>query len=151
MRADNLSSGTPSSTRNVDGAGPTNMLEDLPSKKSQLDLKSFGVGVLVVGRMLSPWLWFHTEASKISLLIARVWQLWRLKGGAWMVLTHGKWGECAAWEPVIVRGLEGNTWAKIHKKIESKLAHYPKWRLNQSSHFSKIHTHLYRTFHTCMH
>jgi len=33
----------------VDGAGPTNMIGDLPGKKSQLDLKPFGVGVPVVG------------------------------------------------------------------------------------------------------
>lgn len=38
----------------VDGAGLANMLGDLLGKKSQLDLRSFGVGVLAVGRMVSP-------------------------------------------------------------------------------------------------
>jgi len=54
MRGHNLSSGPPSSARNVEGTGPTNMLGDLPSKKSQLDLRSFGLGVLAVGRMVLP-------------------------------------------------------------------------------------------------
>ena len=49
MRGHFLSSGTPSSARNVDGARPANMLEDLPGKKSQLDLKPFGVGVPAAG------------------------------------------------------------------------------------------------------
>jgi len=30
------------------------MSRDLPGKKSQLDLKSFGVGVAVVGRIVPP-------------------------------------------------------------------------------------------------
>ena len=57
-----LSSGPPSSARNVDSAGPANMSRDLLGKKSQLDLRPFGVGFPVVGR---------TEASKMSLLVAR--------------------------------------------------------------------------------
>ena len=54
MRGHNLSSGPPSSTRNVDGVVPANMSGDLPGKKSQLDLRLFGVGVQVVGRMVTP-------------------------------------------------------------------------------------------------
>ena len=54
MRGHNLSSSPPFSAKNVDGAGPTNMSEDLPSKKSQLDLRLFGVGVPAVGCMVSP-------------------------------------------------------------------------------------------------
>ena len=54
MRGYNLSSGPPSSTINVDGARPANMSGDLPSKKSQLDLRSFGVGVPAMGCMVSP-------------------------------------------------------------------------------------------------
>ena len=38
----------------VDGAGPTNMSGDLPGKKSQLDLRPFGVGVPAVGRKVIP-------------------------------------------------------------------------------------------------
>lgn len=37
-----------------DGAGPTNMSGDLPGKNSQLDLRLFGVGALVVGCMVMP-------------------------------------------------------------------------------------------------
>ena len=33
----------------IDGAGPANMSRDLPYKKSQLDLKPFGVGVPTMG------------------------------------------------------------------------------------------------------
>jgi len=33
----------------VHGVGPANMSGNLPDKKSQLDLRPFGVGVLVVG------------------------------------------------------------------------------------------------------
>ena len=40
--------------RNVDGARPTNMTGDLLGKKSQLDLRPFGVGVPTVGRMVMP-------------------------------------------------------------------------------------------------
>jgi hypothetical protein len=40
-------------TRNVDG-GPANMSGDLPGKKSQLDLRPFGVGVPAVGRTVMP-------------------------------------------------------------------------------------------------
>ena len=54
MRGHNLSSSPPSSARNVDGAGVANMSGDLLGKKSQLDLRPFGVGVLVVGRMVMP-------------------------------------------------------------------------------------------------
>jgi len=36
------------------GVGPTNMLGHLPSKKYQIDLRPFSVGVLIVGRMVSP-------------------------------------------------------------------------------------------------
>ncbi len=53
MRGHSLSSGPPS-TINVDGAGPANMLGDLAGKKSQLDLKPFGVGVPAVGRKVMP-------------------------------------------------------------------------------------------------
>jgi len=45
MRGNSLSSGPPSSARNFDGSRPANMSGDLPSKKSQLDLRPFGVGV----------------------------------------------------------------------------------------------------------
>ncbi len=38
----------------VDGVGSANMSEDLPGKKSQLDLRQFDVGVQRVGRMISP-------------------------------------------------------------------------------------------------
>ena len=38
----------------VNGAGPTNMSGDIPGKKSQLDLRLFGVGVPTVGHMVSP-------------------------------------------------------------------------------------------------
>ena len=68
-----LSSSPPSSTKNVDGVRPANMLVDLPGKKSQLDLKLFSVGVLVVGRIVSPWPQLHSEECKISLLVERVW------------------------------------------------------------------------------
>ena len=44
-----LSSGPPSSAKNMDDVGPANMSRDLPYKKSQLDLRPFGVGVRVVG------------------------------------------------------------------------------------------------------
>ena len=54
MRGNNLSFGLPSNTRNVDGVRPTNMPGDLPGKKSQLDLKLFGVGVPAVGHTVSP-------------------------------------------------------------------------------------------------
>jgi len=52
IRGHNLSSDPPSSARNVDGVGPTNMSMDLPSKKSQLDLRLFGVGVPIVGHTI---------------------------------------------------------------------------------------------------
>jgi len=42
------------------------MLWDLPGKKSQLDLRPFGVGVPRVCRTVMPWLWFPTEASPKS-------------------------------------------------------------------------------------
>lgn len=54
MRGHNLLSSPPSSTRNVDGAGPANMSGDLPGKKSQLELRPFGVAVLAVGRTVFP-------------------------------------------------------------------------------------------------
>jgi len=54
MRGHNLSSGTPYSAKNIDNVGPANMSGDLPDKKSQLDLKPFGVGVLEVGHMVLP-------------------------------------------------------------------------------------------------
>ena len=38
----------------VDSAGPASMSGDLPSKKSQLDLIRFGVGVLAVGSKVMP-------------------------------------------------------------------------------------------------
>jgi len=38
----------------VDSAGPANMLGDLLGKKSQLDLKLFGVGVPTVGSTVFP-------------------------------------------------------------------------------------------------
>ena len=98
-----LSSSPPSSAKNVDGAGPTNMLGDLLGKKSQLYLKPFGVGVLAVGCMLFPWPRFQTEASKMSLLVARVWLLQQVKEVAWVVLTHWEWDESTPWKPVIVR------------------------------------------------
>ena len=44
-----MSFGPTSSTINVGGVGSANMSEDLPSKKSQLDLKPFGVGVPTIG------------------------------------------------------------------------------------------------------
>lgn len=49
-----LSSSPPSRTKNVDYARPTNMLGDFLSKKSQLDLKLFGVDVLAVGNIVFP-------------------------------------------------------------------------------------------------
>jgi len=85
----------------VDGAGPTNMSGDFPDKKSQLDLRPFGVGVPAVGRTVVPWPGFRTEASKITLLVAMVWQLQQAKEGAWEVLTHGGWDDWAPWKPVI--------------------------------------------------
>ena len=54
MRGHNLSSGGPSSAKHVDGDGPANMSGDLRGKKSQLDLRLFGVGVPTVGHMISP-------------------------------------------------------------------------------------------------
>ena len=54
MRGHNLSSGPPSSARNVDGARPANMSGDLLGKKSQLDLRPFGVGVPAVGHTVMP-------------------------------------------------------------------------------------------------
>ena len=38
----------------IDGVGPTNMSGDLPGKKSQLDLRLFGVGVPTLGRTVMP-------------------------------------------------------------------------------------------------
>ena len=38
----------------IDDARLANMLRDLPGKKSQLDLRPFGVGVLAVGSTASP-------------------------------------------------------------------------------------------------
>jgi len=49
-----LSSSPPSSTKNVDDVGPANMSWDLPVKKSKLDLRPFGVGVLAMGSTVSP-------------------------------------------------------------------------------------------------
>jgi len=66
-----LLSSPPSSARNVDGARPTNMLGDLPDKKSQLDLKPFGVGVLAVSSTVSPRSRLHVQLGKMSLLEAR--------------------------------------------------------------------------------
>ena len=54
MRGNNFSSSPPSSTRNVDGARPANMLRDLPGNKSQVDLRPLGVGVLEVGCTIMP-------------------------------------------------------------------------------------------------
>ena len=54
MRAHSLSSGPPSSARNVDGAGSPNMSGDLPGKKSQLDPRPFGVGSPTMGRTVMP-------------------------------------------------------------------------------------------------
>lgn len=78
----------------VDGVGPTNMSGNLPGKKSQLDLRPFGVGVPIVGRTVSPWTWFHTKESKVFLLVERVWHMQEVKEDAWVVRTHGGWGEC---------------------------------------------------------
>ena len=38
----------------IDGARPANMSGDLPDKKSQLDLRSFGVRVPAMGRTIMP-------------------------------------------------------------------------------------------------
>ena len=38
----------------VDSVGPANMSRVLPSKKSQLDLRPFGVGVPIVGSKAMP-------------------------------------------------------------------------------------------------
>lgn len=38
----------------VDGVVPANMSAELPGKKSQLDFRHFGVGVLTVGHTVSP-------------------------------------------------------------------------------------------------
>jgi len=54
MRGHNFSSGSPSSTRNVDGVGPTNISGDIPGKKSELDLRPFGVGVPAADHMVMP-------------------------------------------------------------------------------------------------
>lgn len=43
-----------SNTRNVDNTIPAIMSDDLPSKKSKLDLRLFGVGVLIVGSKAMP-------------------------------------------------------------------------------------------------
>ncbi len=40
--------------RDVDYARPANMSRDLPDKKSQLDLKLFGVGFPTLGHTVSP-------------------------------------------------------------------------------------------------
>jgi len=49
------------------------MTGDLPSKKSELNLKPFGVGVLVVGIKAMPWIWYLVEVSVISLSQSSVW------------------------------------------------------------------------------
>ena len=54
MRGHNLSSDPPSSTINVDIVGPANMSGDLLGKKSQLELRPFGVGVPTMGHMVMP-------------------------------------------------------------------------------------------------
>ena len=59
----------------------------LPYKKSQLDLRPFGVGVLAVGRKVMPWPWCRTEASKITLSVARVWLMQWVKEWVWEVPT----------------------------------------------------------------
>jgi len=71
MRGHSLSYDPPCSSRKVDGAGPANMSRDLPDKKSQLDLRPFGVGVLAVGHMVMPLPRFLIEASKMFLLVAK--------------------------------------------------------------------------------
>lgn len=38
----------------VDGVGPANMSGDLPSKKSQLDDRLFGVGVPAIASIVKP-------------------------------------------------------------------------------------------------
>ena len=50
---------------------PPTCQADLPSKKFQLDLRSFGVGVPTVGRKVMPWLQCRTEASKITLTVGK--------------------------------------------------------------------------------
>ena len=61
---------------------PSTCQGDLPGKKSQLDL-TVGVGIPAVGRKVIPWLWCHTEASKITLLVARVWLMQWVKEWVW--------------------------------------------------------------------
>ena len=48
------------------------MSGEVLSKKSQLDLIPFGVGVQAVSCTVFPRPQFFTEASKITLLVARV-------------------------------------------------------------------------------
>ena len=79
----------------VDGAGPANMSGDLPSKKSHLNLRLFGLGFLAMGCTISLWPWLQTNPSKMSMLVARVWHAQQAKEGVYTVLTHRNWGECA--------------------------------------------------------
>jgi len=123
------------------------MSRDLPCKKSQLDLKLFGVRVPSMGFMMSPWLPLRAEVSKMSLLVARVWHAQQAKEGAWMVLTHRRWNECAPWKLVKTHNLEGNTWVKMHHKLEGRWANNPKWWLNQQQISVRfIHTYTKRVY-----
>jgi len=127
------------------------MLGDLPGKKSQLDLQSFGVGVPAVGHTLSPWPWLCAEASTMSLLVERVWHAQQAREGAWMVLTREGWNECTPWKLVSKRSLEGSAREKMHHKLEGRWTNNPKWWLNQQ-HISLrfIHTYTKRVY-TYMH
>lgn len=60
---------------------------DLLGKKSQLDLRLFGVGVPSMGRKVMSWPWCHTEASKITLSIESVWLMQWVMEWVWEAPT----------------------------------------------------------------
>jgi len=64
---------------------------DLPGKKSQLDLRPFGVGVLAVCLKVMAWPRCRTEACKVTLSVERVLLMQWVKEGAWEVLTQVGW------------------------------------------------------------
>ena len=68
---------------------------DLPCKKSQLDLKLFGVGVPAVGHKVMPWPWCRIKESTKALSVERVWLMQWVKEAVWEVptLRRGEGGE----------------------------------------------------------
>jgi len=144
-----LSSSPPSSTRNVDVVGLANMSGDLFGKKSQLDLKPFGVGVPIVGSKSMPWLIAH-RGKKDILVERKCVSLQHVKRDAWGGSNTWRGKKVCPLEAYNSTQPERNTRAGRHHKMETRIVNNWKWRVKPITCFNNIHTIMYGIVHTWM-